>query len=61
MKCEEIKNILRDNVFKHKQYTALNKSVTEFYNNAFKPEFINALEYTSTFSFKITLFRLEHS
>lgn len=51
--CEEIKNIIRDNIFKHKQYTALNKSVTEFYNNAFKPEFINALEFVEKSSSSI--------
>lgn len=41
--CEEIKKIL--NPLNYKRYAALSKAIEKFYSNAFKPEFINALEF----------------
>lgn len=43
--CEEIKELLKKNPLKYIKYGALEKAITTFYSNAFKPEFINALEF----------------
>lgn len=41
--CEEIKKML--NPLNYKRYSALSRAIEKFYSNAFKPEFINALEF----------------
>lgn len=41
--CEELKELI--NPLSFRQYSALSKTINKFYSNAFKPEFINALEF----------------
>lgn len=43
--CEEIGDLIHSNPLKYRQYAALTKAIEEFYSKAFKPEFINALEF----------------
>ena len=43
--CEEIRNLIQNNPLKHRYYMSLTKAIEKFYSNAFKPEFINALEF----------------
>lgn len=51
--CEEIKEIIQGNPLKHRLYSSLNNAVQQFYSNAFKPEFINALEFVDKSSLSI--------
>lgn len=43
--CEEIRNLIQSNPLKYRHYMSLTKAIEKFYSSAFKPEFINALEF----------------
>lgn len=43
--CEEIRDLIQNNPLKYRHYMSLTKAIEKFYSNAFKPEFINALEF----------------
>ena len=43
--CEEIKELLQNNPLQYHRYKSITNAIDEFYSNAFKPEFINALEF----------------
>jgi hypothetical protein len=43
--CEEIRELIQNSPWKYKHYISLTQAIQTFYNKAFKPEFINALEF----------------